>query len=368
MLITSGFNFEGYNILEYHGAFSGTSALGTGFLSDFGAGISDFLGIESNSLNKKLNEARGNAMSNLEQMVVRTGANAIIGLDLDYTMFSGNMIGVIASGTAVTVKKESVDETSKEDPTIKILPVMTFSKDDHLRACTMLFTREKEQSYFQITVKNYIQGNKLSAIHFNAKIQTVFGSDFPVKDKGVALRETGRGYFVSSPQAIDIPWFEIELSESLELVIDKYVSDGINTPDIPNETSEFNAAELMGIKREYGLDAVQRYEKHEQSWDCPCGATETSECCCHCGRKYRDTNFDVKAFFEEAKLLSSAREINDAFLEKEKKANNVEYEKTKEALKTSVGIERLYGNAKNTAIEKIRKIVNASESEDFMRQ
>lgn len=363
MLITSGFNFEGHEILKYHGVFVGNSALGTGFFSEFGAGISDFLGTESNRLNKKLDEARSNAMRSLEQAVSRTGANAIIGLDLDYTMFTGNLIGVIASGTAVTVKEKGEENLPQEDPSIKILPVMTFSKDDSLRACTMYFTKENEQSYFQLTVKDYTCNHQLSAVHFDAKIHTVFGSSFPVNDKGVALRETSSGYFVSSPQAIDIPWFEIELSESLELTINKYVSEGIKTPDTPNETSELSAGELMVIKREYGLDAVQRYSKSEQGWDCPCGGRETADYCCHCGRKYLDAIFDVRAFLEEAKLLSSVREINDAFLEKENKAGNAEYEKTKEVLKASMTIERLYGNAKSTAIEKIKAVINTSEEE-----
>ena len=58
MLMTSGYNFEGYTITEYLGVFSGECALGTGFLSSLGAGISDFLGTNSKMYSNKLKEAK----------------------------------------------------------------------------------------------------------------------------------------------------------------------------------------------------------------------------------------------------------------------------------------------------------------------
>ena len=84
MLMTSGYNFEGYTITEYLGVFSGECALGTGFLSSLGAGISDFLGTNSKMYSNKLKEAKEYALDQLQSQITEAGGNAIIGLDIDY--------------------------------------------------------------------------------------------------------------------------------------------------------------------------------------------------------------------------------------------------------------------------------------------
>lgn len=106
LMMTSGFNFEGYDIIEYHGIVCGESVLGTGFMSSFDASISDTLGIESLSFIEKLQEARDAAKRRAIQKVLESGGNALIGADIDYSMFSSNMIAVMFNGTSVTIKKK----------------------------------------------------------------------------------------------------------------------------------------------------------------------------------------------------------------------------------------------------------------------
>jgi uncharacterized protein YbjQ (UPF0145 family) len=117
ILITSGYNFEGYSITEYFGFFSGECALGTGFLSTLGAGVADFLGTNSTMYSGKLKEAKEYAISRLVSQVQRTGGNAIIGLDVDYTTFSSDIMGVIVSGTAVKITKEILENDSSIEMT-----------------------------------------------------------------------------------------------------------------------------------------------------------------------------------------------------------------------------------------------------------
>ena len=107
MLITTGYNFEGYTIIEYLGVFSGECVLGTGFLSSLGAGFSDMFGTNSGMYAGKLRRAKQSAMNVLERQVREIGANAIIGLDIDYTTFSADIMGVIANGTAVKIVKNT---------------------------------------------------------------------------------------------------------------------------------------------------------------------------------------------------------------------------------------------------------------------
>lgn len=105
ILLTSGYNFEGYSISEYLGVYSGECALGTGFLSTLGASLADFLGSNSTMYSDKLKTAKTYAMEQLMTRVENAGGNAIIGLDIDYTTFSADIMGVIANGTAVKITK-----------------------------------------------------------------------------------------------------------------------------------------------------------------------------------------------------------------------------------------------------------------------
>lgn len=70
ILLTSGYNFEGYRIKKYLGFCSGECALGTGFLSSLGAGIADILGSNSTAYKEKLAKAKSMAISELEKVRV----------------------------------------------------------------------------------------------------------------------------------------------------------------------------------------------------------------------------------------------------------------------------------------------------------
>lgn len=104
MPTTSGFGFEGSSIVRYLGFRSAEVVMGMGVFRAIGADFSDFFGTESNSLNKKLGEAKEAAFRKLRTEVSEAGGNAIIGVDLDYTMFGASIVGVIASGTAVVIE------------------------------------------------------------------------------------------------------------------------------------------------------------------------------------------------------------------------------------------------------------------------
>lgn len=106
--VTSGFNFEGYKIVEYIDIVGGEAVLGTGFLSEWDASISDVTGTMSPKFMEKLETAKEYAMLNIKVNALSLGANAIIGITFNYVTFANNMIGVIANGTAVRIEKEEV--------------------------------------------------------------------------------------------------------------------------------------------------------------------------------------------------------------------------------------------------------------------
>ena len=104
-LVTTGYNFEGYDIIEYRGLVSGEVVLGTGFLSEFSASFSDLFGSESNKFSDKIITAKEDAKKKMMDNVINVGGNAVIGVDFDYIMFGNNMIGVSVNGTAVVVRR-----------------------------------------------------------------------------------------------------------------------------------------------------------------------------------------------------------------------------------------------------------------------
>ena len=104
--LTTGYNFDGYEIAEYLGIYSGEVVLGTGFISEFSASLSDIMGNRSNTFAKKMSAAKQGALQNLMKNALVAGANALIGVDFDYVTFENNIMGVSANGTAVVIKKE----------------------------------------------------------------------------------------------------------------------------------------------------------------------------------------------------------------------------------------------------------------------
>ena len=109
VIVTSTLSVEGRPILQYLDVLTAEVVLGTGFLSELGAGISDFFGIRAESFQKKLREAKNAALDELRNQAIQTNADAIVGVDLDYMTFEGNLLMLSASGTAVKLTLSQSD-------------------------------------------------------------------------------------------------------------------------------------------------------------------------------------------------------------------------------------------------------------------
>ncbi len=104
MILTTTNTLDGYKIKEYLGIVSGETIIGANMVKDFFAGIIDIIGGRSGSYEKVLIEAKEIAMQEMEDRAEQLGANAIIGIDLDYeTVGKGTMLMVVASGTAIKI-------------------------------------------------------------------------------------------------------------------------------------------------------------------------------------------------------------------------------------------------------------------------
>jgi len=106
MLVTTTNAIEGRRILEYKGLVAGEAILGANLFRDLFASIRDIVGGRSGSYEKVLNDARQTAIGEMTDKAAALGANAVIGVDLDYETVgsNGSMLMVTAAGTAVRIE------------------------------------------------------------------------------------------------------------------------------------------------------------------------------------------------------------------------------------------------------------------------
>ncbi|MGI5962913.1 MAG: putative heavy metal-binding protein [Lawsonibacter sp.] len=106
MILTTTPSVEGKQITQYLGIVFGEVVSGVDFVRDFAAGLSNIFGGRSGSYEEELLNARETALRELENRAQALGANAVVGIDVDYEVLGSNngMLMVTVSGTAVVVE------------------------------------------------------------------------------------------------------------------------------------------------------------------------------------------------------------------------------------------------------------------------
>ena len=106
MITTTTPSVEGKRIVEYKGIVFGEVVSGVNFVRDIAASFSNFFGGRSGSYEEELIQARQSAIREMEQRAAALGANAVVGVDIDYEVLGADngMLMVTASGTAVMVQ------------------------------------------------------------------------------------------------------------------------------------------------------------------------------------------------------------------------------------------------------------------------
>jgi len=105
MILSTTPQIEGRPIREYKGLVTGETIIGANFVKDFFAGIRDIVGGRAGSYEQVLMEAKDTSMQEMMQRAQALGANAIVGIDIDYETIgaNGSMLMVATSGTAVVI-------------------------------------------------------------------------------------------------------------------------------------------------------------------------------------------------------------------------------------------------------------------------
>jgi uncharacterized protein YbjQ (UPF0145 family) len=98
-------SIDGRKVLEYLGIVSSEVVLGTGFLTELSASFTDFFGLRDDKFQEKLKDAKDAALTELRRKAFDLNADAVLGVDLDYSVLANNMLMVMANGTAVRLEE-----------------------------------------------------------------------------------------------------------------------------------------------------------------------------------------------------------------------------------------------------------------------
>ncbi|MBP1156936.1 MULTISPECIES: YbjQ family protein [unclassified Paenibacillus] len=101
MIVTTTNSIEGQTIVRYLGLVNGEAIMGANIMRDLFASITDIVGGRSGAYESKLKEARDIAIEEMKSQAIRMGANAVVGIDVDYEVVREGMLMVAVSGTAV---------------------------------------------------------------------------------------------------------------------------------------------------------------------------------------------------------------------------------------------------------------------------
>ncbi|MCU5109727.1 heavy metal-binding domain-containing protein [Bacillus cereus] len=103
MIVTTTNTIQGKEIIEYVDIVNGEAIMGANIVRDIFASVRDVVGGRSGAYESKLKEARDIAIEEMKQLATQKGANAIVGIDVDYEVVRDGMLMVAVSGTAVRV-------------------------------------------------------------------------------------------------------------------------------------------------------------------------------------------------------------------------------------------------------------------------
>lgn len=369
IMLTSGFNFEGYKIKKYLGFCSGECALGTGFLSSLGAGLADFLGSNSSMYEGKLSQAKSMAIAELERSAMALGANAVIGLDVDYTTFSADIMGVVANGTAVIIEEIINPRVNiyEEDRIIEF-PIINYYENLVIRPFSLTLNIKTKE--VQISIYSYKE-IKLSAMNIDIIGNTIFGTTYEYPDINCVDCALNDGVIKTENVLLDIPANHLKAIRSFTVKINYYIFAGkVYSVDEDYQISDMPFEKLLDFRKAYGNEVVSDFHDHFSYWICMCGHKneENTNVCIQCGRRKRvygrainSKTIRFEELLPELEKLHNCREIVEYLTNIEQEQGQHFPEKVMEEMKKITELEKMYGNMKDSCISKIKKYIMENE-------
>lgn len=220
ILMTTGYRFEGFTIEQYLGVFSGECALGTGFLSSLDSDISDFLGTNSQLYSEKLKKAKESALRMLEEETLQAGGNAVVGLSVSYIMFSRDIIGVIANGTAVKVRE--LFARNGEDTAV---PIWKYNKNTAF--IPMVFCGHSLRGEYAFKMEMFYESeDSIGSVLADLEFVSVFEQKIELKDVVFTdFMSVKKNRLASGYTTVSIPWEKMELLKKVSIITKKYIKN-----------------------------------------------------------------------------------------------------------------------------------------------
>lgn len=324
MLITSGYEFDGYRITQYLDFCSGECAMGTGFLSSFGANLADFLGKNSTLYESKLSKAREHALKQLIASASSLGADGIIAIEMNYTVFSADIMGVTANGTAVKIEKIAESRTYPANT----LNVKNFNPDLPIKPVNMQITPQNDNCSAVLTITDIMQNN-ISAMSCDVEFTTMLDDyycfenlpfyDFRLIPDSVCRDKT------SASVPVSLPPEQVGILKSIRVTIRKYCDFGaVVIPEVNDVEWQSNtdSKEINGTEKDGGSEIP----------------------------------FSIQ-FKLTIKEMKTAKEIYEYCVEYDNINRGVIPSELIENVKAMAVKERLYGNMYDECINKIEKLL-----------
>ena len=228
----------------------------------------------------------------------------------------------------------------------------------------MLIPQNTDSFLFSIAGK-YGNGISMEAFRVDAKFVTIFDEEIPIYNISLITKNVEHSNFVTEPYEISINKNEIRLIKSVKIYVKSYVVNGkaysfdnLNYVDVNEGNLSIEQKDI------YGQEYFSEYSENENSWTCVCGKNNSNEVevCPICGRNRvnlrKNDKLNLNEILVEAENKKSAKEIYNMLVVCCEISCNEVIAKIIDELKEAVEIERIYGNAKRTAIGIIERYID----------
>lgn len=364
-LLTTGNNFEGYSIQKYLGICSGEYIAKMGFL-DPAINVMNYVfsaGSEQDVFDNKLQQLKETAIRRMKDDARKLKANAILGVDIKYTLLTKEDLAISVNGTAVYIEpilkiepKVVQEQYTVRDygPSMPIYPqnVNLISVDGQ--------TQFELSFLVQDATVSTISADICFANSLGEKIACVDATFTEIEYQNFLNGSLGKTEMVSA----DISINQIKMISQVYVYVRRAMcGDVLIENNMPNQNYQLTSDELLQLQRVYGVGAVCQAEQTESGWRCVCGreASLEEEQCPHCGRLKRDCFTKIGLDTRRSQLLEqmeeakNARAIYDMIGELVRSGQIALSDSLMKKISDLVNSERIYGNMKNSVMQVLRE-------------
>lgn len=356
--MTSGYNFEGFEIVEYLGFVSGQTVNGANFFKGLAAGITEMSDEENEKLTSKLEQSNDIAKEKLKKLAMDMGADAVIGVSINYIQFANNSVGTTATGTAVRIVKKD----ALEKQITKEVYVTNYYNRLIPRPVKLKLSATGKNTKLEALFYNYNKDD-IKAIRADVELTNLYEEKLLLKGVDFVFEKGNVSIIESNGMECKLPVKDILLIKEAKVIILKYVtSSGVYACNDSPINVSMPIHRLIALKEKRGIDAVEKYITDGMIWTCNCGYVNEagSDECIICSRKQEElkssSGFDPDEMIARMQTKEYVIEIKDILMDYIKDIDAKYRMQLLEIMESGLLYEKTRGNMKDTVIEKVEKI------------